>query len=75
MLGVHISQFAGELRCQHCGKTHGTRQWPEGGDMVPFYFQKEPGRYTLTVTCPHCARDWYVVWDQDPGPITTLFLR
>lgn len=69
---MHMSQFADKLQCQHCRKTHGTKQWPTGGDMVPFYFQKEPGAYTLTVTCPHCNAAWYVVWDDNPGPIQPL---
>jgi Zn finger protein HypA/HybF involved in hydrogenase expression len=64
-----ISWFANELKCQYCLKTHGTNQWPANGDHVPFYFQKEPGNHTLTVRCPHCGREWHVVWDGDPGPI------
>jgi len=44
------------------------------GDATPFYFQDEPGRYTLKVSCPHCGKDWYVVWDDDPGPIKTIDL-
>jgi rRNA maturation protein Nop10 len=69
---VHISQFAEELRCRHCNKTHGTTEWPLRGDYVPFYFQDEAGRYSLKVRCPHCGKDWYVVWDQDPGAVTRL---
>jgi Zn finger protein HypA/HybF involved in hydrogenase expression len=64
-----VSWFANQLKCQHCIKTHGTTQWPANGDQVPFYFQKEPGRHTLGVICPHCQKRWYVVWDGDPGPI------
>jgi Zn finger protein HypA/HybF involved in hydrogenase expression len=64
---MHISQFANKLRCQHCGKIHGTKEWPVNGDHVPFYFQDEPGKYTLTVNCPHCGKNWYVVWDNNPG--------
>ena len=69
---MHISEFASKLRCQHCGMEHGTNQWPTDGDRVPFYFQDSPGRYTLSVTCPKCKKEWYVVWDQNPGPITPL---
>jgi hypothetical protein len=69
---MHISQFANGLRCQHCGKAHATKQWPVNGDMTPFYYQKEKGRYTLTVNCPHCGKEWYVVWDDNPGPIQPL---
>ena len=64
-----ISLFAGKLSCQHCGKTHGSKQWPASGDSVPFYYQTEPGKYTLAVLCPHCKKEWYVVWDDNPGPI------
>ena len=70
---MHISQFAGELRCQYCGGAHGTREWPVSGDLVPFYFQKEPGNHSLQVRCPHCAQSWYVVWDQYPGQVLPLF--
>lgn len=65
---MHLSEFAGELRCQHCGGLHGTREWPAKGDLVPFYFQKGPGNHNLEVRCPHCGMSWYVVWDSYPGP-------
>jgi len=65
---VVFSEFADKLRCQHCGKTNKAADWPAQGDMVPFYYQKEPGKYYVTVRCPECAKDWYVVWDDDPGP-------
>lgn len=71
---MHISLFANELSCQYCHKTHGTKEWPIHGDMVAFFYQKEPGNYTLQVRCPHCERDWYVVWDNDPGPVKPLGL-
>lgn len=71
---MHMSQFAGELRCQHCYKTHATQDWPQRGDSVPFYFQKEPGNYQVKVECPHCGKEWYVVWDENPGPISRLDL-
>jgi hypothetical protein len=48
------------------------KEWPVNGDHVPFYVQKEPGNYTLKVTCPHCVRVWYVVWDDYPRPILPL---
>ncbi|MDD5542337.1 MAG: hypothetical protein PHX83_04115 [Acidobacteriia bacterium] len=69
---MHYSQFADQLRCQHCYKTHATRRWPVNGDQVPFYFQKETGRFPLTVQCPHCGKEWYVVWDQNPGVVMEL---
>lgn len=64
-----MSQFAKDLRCQNCGKSHGSTRWPQHGDMVPFYYQKEPGRHNLRVDCPHCHQAWYVVWDDNPGPM------
>jgi Zn finger protein HypA/HybF involved in hydrogenase expression len=73
-MSIHISQFANELRCKHCGQINQASEWPERGDWVPFYHQDEPGRYTLTLTCPHCGKEWYVVWDDDPGPIKPLGL-
>jgi len=69
---MHISQFASKLRCKHCGKTHGAQEWPQYGDGIPFYYQAEPGRYQVKVRCPHCNQDWYVVWDDDPGPTRPL---
>lgn len=69
---MHISQFADKLICQYCYKKHGTKEWPLNGDMVPFYYQEEPGNYTLKITCPHCKKDGYVVWDDNPEPIKSL---
>jgi len=69
---MHISQFAGDLRCQHCGKSQGAKEWPIKGDYVPFYYQKEPGNYSLKLTCPNCGKSWYVVWDDNPGTISPL---
>ena len=66
------SQFASSLHCQYCLQPHPAREWPINGDMVAMYFQKEPGRYALKMSCPNCSKDWYVVWDQDPGQILPL---
>jgi len=63
---MHISQFTGELTCQHCWKPQQAEDWPINGDYVPFYYQKKPGNYSLKLTYPHCGRDWYVVWDANP---------
>lgn len=73
-LGIHISEFAGKLWCPHCGKPNRSEEWPLSGDMVPFYFQTEPGNYNLTVRCSHCGKEWYVVWDDNPGPVRRLGL-
>jgi len=69
---MHFSQFANNLLCQYCNKTHGTKNWPVSGDIFPFYFQKEPGNYNLKVSCPYCGKEWYVVWDDNPGLIKPL---
>jgi transcription elongation factor Elf1 len=69
---MHTSQYATKLRCQHCGKSHGTNEWPLNGDRAAIYYQTEPGRYNLKVNCPYCNQDWYVVWDDNPGPILPL---
>jgi endogenous inhibitor of DNA gyrase (YacG/DUF329 family) len=69
---MHISEFADQLPCTYCGKTHRTKEWPVNGDMVPFYSQKEPGNYNLSLTCPHCGKRWYVTWDDNPGPTEPL---
>lgn len=70
---MHISQFAGKIRCAHCSQLCSTKLWPINGDRTPFYFQREPGKYQVTVDCPHCTKTWYVAWDDDPGPIQPLF--
>ena len=69
---MHISRFAHQLKCTHCEEFHGTDKWPVDGDMVPFYHQNKSGNFSLKVTCPHCGSDWYVVWDNNPGPIQPL---
>jgi hypothetical protein len=46
--------------------------WPQKGDQVAFYCQtkerteEEPGKYRVDCHCPHCGKDWFVVWDDDP---------
>jgi hypothetical protein len=69
---MHYSNFANELRCYYCGKTQSAKEWPVRGDWVGFCWEDEPGEYSIKLTCPHCGKDWYVVWDDDPGPIETL---
>jgi hypothetical protein len=44
-----FSQFANNLVCQYCGKENSATRWPTQGDMVPFLYQKEPGRYQVTI--------------------------
>jgi hypothetical protein len=69
---MSTSNFAQDLCCQHCGETHGTPNWPVNGDKKPFYFEDEPGEHSLSVACPHCGKQWFVVWDVYPGPIEPL---
>jgi DNA-directed RNA polymerase subunit RPC12/RpoP len=68
------SEFATKLSCQYCGKNHRAYEWPVNGDLVPFFYQKKPGKFNLEVTCPHCNKKWFVVWDEDPGRIEGLAL-
>ncbi|MCH7727189.1 MAG: hypothetical protein IH991_12025 [Planctomycetes bacterium] len=70
MLG--ISQFAHEFMCLYCGEPNPAAEWRTMGDMVPYYCQREPGKHNLTMTCPHCDKAWYVVWDNNPGEIELL---
>lgn len=67
-MALHSSLKADKLRCRHCGEEHATDMWPIHGDDVPFHAQDEPGTFSLGVSCPHCGTEWYVVWDEDPGP-------
>jgi len=62
-----MSKFAGNLKCEICSQPHPATEWPVNGDRVPFYFEREPGRYSVEVWCPKFDRPWYVVWDDDPG--------
>ena len=71
---MHLSQFANDLTCPYCSASNSTSRWPVQGDYVGFYFQRESGKFSLDVHCPHCLKTWYVVWDQDPGPIEPLGL-
>lgn len=64
-----MSKFAHKLRCEMCGQPHAARSWPVNGDRVPFYFQRESGEYSVEIHCPKFDKVWYVVWDDDPGPI------
>ena len=69
---MHYSDFAKELYCHYCGSINSAKEWPIKGDMVPFYFQNTQGRFNVKVSCQKCKKDWYVVWDQNPGDIQTL---
>lgn len=69
---MHVSSFAHKLKCPHCGEFHGTGKWPVNGDRIGFYNQIDPGNFSLKIDCPNCKRDWYVVWDINPGQILPL---
>ena len=69
---MHWSQFAHDLDCQHCWKKNIAYKWPLGGDGVPFVFKKEKGDFSMAVNCPHCGKEWYVVWDANPEPVKPL---
>ena len=66
------SEIALKLICEYCGKKHSTNQWPVNGDNTALYFQKEKGLYYLPVICPNCKKEWYVVWEENPGLIQAL---
>lgn len=70
----HWSRFATKLRCEYCGNIHRTYEWPLRGDYEAIYFGKNPGKFSLKVTCPNCKNDWYVYWYEDPGAIRSLDL-
>lgn len=67
-----ISQFANSHTCPYCGKPNSISFWPRNGDYAAFYRQTKentdssPGVYRVPVNCPHCNKDWFVVWDEDP---------
>jgi len=69
---MFMSEFAESLDCPHCGGQQDSGKWPQNGDYVPYYTQKEPGNYNIELECPHCRQKWFVVWDDNPGPVKTL---
>lgn len=66
------SILAGDLLCAYCRKPNAATRWPVAGDDVPFYYQREPGDYSVEVRCWECDNTWFVVWDDDPGPVRPL---
>ena len=69
---AHKSAFADQLICKYCGVENHSTQWPSEGDSVPFAYEAEPGNFNVKVHCPDCEKDWYVVWDENPGQLETL---
>jgi len=67
-----FAEYAEDLACAHCGAKNRAEQWLERGDLEPFFNQTEPGQYSFTVHCPSCNKDWYVVWDDNPGAMRQL---
>ena len=72
-MNVHLSRFAGTLTCPHCSQRCSSPDWPLNGDHVPFYSQETAGTFVIPITCGACGKAWYVVWDEDPGPVMPLF--
>ena len=71
---MFASNFAGKLRCLHCGNPNKMSEWPVRGDSVPFVCSADENRIpiggsALRIQCAHCGQTWYVVWDQHPGPL------
>ena len=68
-----FSQLANQLHCAYCYQTNAAPQWPRNGDHIPFYSQTKErtdeasGAFRVPVHCPYCGKDWFVVWDVDPG--------
>jgi hypothetical protein len=69
---MHYSEFATRLDCFKCQKTHAVAEWPKNGDRVPYYYQSQKGAYGFHTRCPHCGHEWWIVWDQNPGPLLPL---
>jgi endogenous inhibitor of DNA gyrase (YacG/DUF329 family) len=67
-----LSQFAKKLECQHCYKPNKADVWPVNGDFIPFCYSTNPGEYQIKIVCPECRKEWYIVWDDNPGPIQKL---
>ncbi len=69
---IHTSIFSSSLKCPYCSQLNRSNQWPLHGDRTSFYIQKEAGHYNLPLKCPHCNKEWFVVWDEEPGIIKVL---
>ncbi len=67
-----LSEFSSKLTCLYCGKPNSASRWRSSGDLVPFYNQREHGEHSVSITCPHCDKTWYVVWDEYPGAVVQL---
>lgn len=70
---IHFSSFVNQIKCPYCNQPNSISKWPINGDSTSFYFQKDEGKYSLPITCPHCKKAWYIVWDNNPGIIKNLF--
>jgi len=68
----HFSEFANKIPCPKCGKNNSISKWPKNGDSVGWFCEDERGNYSLPVTCSSCNRDFYVNWDNNPGPFLSL---
>lgn len=63
------SQFINRISCPHCGKAAPPSSWPVNGDSIPFYIEDENQGFSIAVICPACDSGFFVVWDEDPGPV------
>jgi hypothetical protein len=39
------------------------------GDSIPFYIEEENEGFSIAVICLSCDSGFFVVWDEDPGPV------
>ncbi|GEM_PF-4500688 len=66
------SQFAAVVCCNHCSTLVPPKHWPMFGDSVAFYFENEPGAFSIALDCADCMKRSFVNWDEDPGPMRPL---
>ena len=66
------SQFAKGMVCAHCSQTNKTHMWPKYGDSVALYHDLEPSGFYIAMSCSHCKREWYIVWEINPGEAMPL---
>ena len=54
--------------CVHCGHQNKGIAAPPNGPSVPYYHQgDDKGAYAVPVLCDNCGKEFFVVWDRDPG--------
>jgi len=66
------------ILCPHCSKRNNLSIWPCFGDYAPFYIQAKidhkqpPPKQRVDFKCKHCNKWAHVIWDLDPGYLTTV---